>query len=89
MWLVKRGESAFVGEQAKEALNFSLSAFVYFISLMVMSMIILTGGDAESLALLVLAAVALVVASLVLPVVAAVRVSSGEPYRYPLTLRFV
>jgi uncharacterized Tic20 family protein len=89
VWLIRRGESAFNDLQAKEALNFGLSALIYLVGLTVLGVAALIGGSAEGLALVALAAVALVVGSLILPVVAAVRASSGEVYRYPLTLRLV
>ncbi|ADI15437.1 DUF4870 domain-containing protein [Truepera radiovictrix] len=89
VWLLRRGESAFGDAQALEALNFGLSALIYLVGLSVLGVAALIGGSAEGLALVALALLALVVGSLVLPVVAAVRASSGERYRYPLTLRLL
>lgn len=89
VWLIKRGESASLDAQAKEALNFGLSALVYLVGLVALGVIAAIGASGEGLVLVGLALLALVVGSLILPVVAAVRASSGERYRYPLTLRFV
>lgn len=89
VWLIKKGESSFIDAQVKEALNFSLSALMYFVGLVGLIVVVAIGGNGEGVVFLALMAVALVLASLVLPVVAGVRASSGEAYRYPLTVRFV
>lgn len=79
VWLVKRDQSAFVEDQAKEALNFqitvTLAAVVFgFLSIVLIGIPLL---------------IALGIAWLVLTVKAALRASEGEAYRYPFTIRFV
>lgn len=79
MWLLKRDDDPFVEHHAREALNFNISIMLYtFVA-----------------GVLVLAVVGIVllpivlVAWFVLTIVAGIRASNGEPYRYPMTIRFV
>ena len=79
VWLLKKDESAFVADQAKEALNFQLSLTLYTVVAFVL-LFFLVGLLAFSV---------LFVAHVVFSVVAAVSASEGKTYRYPLTIRFV
>ena len=79
VYLVKRDESAFVADQAREALNFQLWTSV---AAVVAAVLIFVG-----VGLLLLPLVGL--GWLVGTVVGAVRASDGEWYRYPWTLRLV
>jgi uncharacterized Tic20 family protein len=85
VYLVQR-QDPLVAPHAREALNFNLSVFLYmavgFIATFVL-FFVLVG------ILLIPVLAALGIAWLVLVVVAAVKASAGEPYRYPLTIRFV
>lgn len=85
VYVVKRDSSAFARGQAAEALNFQISLTIYFVVGLVLSIVTL------GLGLLVFIPLVLVglVASVVLGVIAALRVSRGEPYRYPLTIRLL
>lgn len=103
LWLVKRNESGFVDEQGKEAVNFQLSVLIYTLIALggILFSILLMGGLTaltEQTAFLgfglltvlfALLLIALVVADFVLLIVAAIRVSHGEHYRYPLSLRLI
>jgi uncharacterized Tic20 family protein len=71
--------SAFVQDQAKEALNFHITLLIAGI---VSGILILVG-----IGLILLPAVAIY--GLVFAILAAVKANDGEPYRYPLTLRLV
>lgn len=79
VWLAKRDDHPYIAEQAREALNFNLSMFIYMIAAL-FSMILLIGF---------LLVPVLGVVWLVLSVIAAVKASNGEPYRYPFTIRMV
>jgi hypothetical protein len=86
IYLVKRDDDPFIRDQAAEALNFNLSAFIYLISLSIVTFIlifVLVG----LLLLPVLAGV--VIAWVVFVIIGATRANGGETYRYPLTIRFV
>jgi uncharacterized Tic20 family protein len=89
VWLVKRDEHPFVDHHAKEALNFNLSFLIYGVigAVIAVPLGILTLGI--GLIPLVLAGLVLVVIWLLFPILAAVKASNGEGYRYPLTIRFV
>lgn len=78
IWLVKN-DSPFVTAHAKEALNFQITLIFGFV-LAFFLMLVLIGFFLFW---------ALGVINLVLCIVAAVKASSGENFRYPLTLRLV
>jgi uncharacterized Tic20 family protein len=79
IWLTKGKESAYVAEQAKEALNFQITMIVVFIVCFVLSFILI------GLLFMALA----VLADLVFVILAAVTASKGTLYRYPYTLRLL
>lgn len=79
VWLMKKDQDEFVAMNAKEALNFNISFFLYAV---VSALLIVVG-----VGLLLLPAVG--VAWLVLVIIAGVKSSSGEYYTYPFTLRLV
>lgn len=79
VWLLKRGESAEVDEHGKESLNFQLSMLIYSVVAAVL-MLMLIGFVLLPL---------LHVANLVLVIIASLRASEGQMYRYPLTIRFL
>jgi uncharacterized protein len=92
VWLLKRDQQPFIDHHAKEALNFQLSVLVYLAGAAVLAIpafivgVLTLGVGLVALAILVGAAV---LAWFVLPIVAAVKASNGEGFRYPLTIRFV
>ena len=79
IWLIKKDESPFVEQQAKEALNFQISLTIY--------------GVVAGFLVVVLIGLFLLpvifVLHIVLTIVAAVRVSEGKAYHYPLTIRLI
>lgn len=83
VWVLKRDDHPFVAQNAAEALNFQLSMLLYGILLVVASLPVIT--------LLVTLPLALVgfMLWLVLPIVAAVKASKGDPWTYPITIGFV
>lgn len=89
IWLVKRNESAYVDFHGKEAVNFNISAFLYFTGATIVGSIvgILTLGlGFIPLAFILFAAG---IAWAVFVVIAGIKASQAEAYRYPLTIRFV
>ncbi|HST45158.1 MAG TPA: DUF4870 domain-containing protein [Luteimonas sp.] len=99
VYALKRDQSAFVAEHAREALNFNLSMLVYAAAA-VAAGVVLVGATVMTLGLgLVLTlpagiALALVVAAiallwLVCSIVATAKAWNGELYRYPFTLRLI
>jgi len=78
VWLVKRAEFPFVDNQAKESLNFQISMTIYMIAALIITCPL--GG----IGIFVVAIV-----DIVFIVLASVQANSGEPYRYPITIRFI
>ena len=79
VWLTRRDESQFVGDNAKEALNFNLSVLLAAIACMLL-MLVFVGF---------LLGTALFIFWLVMTLVAAIKASEGHTYRYPFSLRLV
>jgi len=79
LWLLKRDESVFVGENARESLNFQISMTIWFGVAFLLTWILV--------GYLLLAALA--VFDFVVVVLASLRASEGHVYRYPFTLRLV
>ncbi|MGE3312340.1 MAG: DUF4870 domain-containing protein [Limisphaerales bacterium] len=86
VWLVKRNDHPTIDAHGKEALNFQISVFIYTWALGVIG--IATTWLLIGFGFLLLAFVAGIV-GLVYSVVAAIKVSNGESFRYPLTIRFL
>lgn len=83
IWMVKRDDSPFAAEHAKEALNFNLSMFIYAVVLVVLSVLTLGIGLVVAVPL----GLAIAVVWLVCTLVAAFRAYDGREYRYPLSIR--
>lgn len=79
LWLLKREESPLVDDQGKESLNFQISLTIYFFISIVLCFLVI--------GLFILPV--LMIASLILVVIATIKASEGERYRYPLTFRFI
>lgn len=76
VWLVKKDQSAFVADQAKEALNFQISVLIVslicavtFIGLILIPVI--------------------VVANIVFSIMAGMEANKGVNYRYPYSIRLI
>lgn len=78
-WLVKKDEFPEVDVHGKESLNFEISISIYVIVFGILSFLLI--GLPFLFATLVFWLVSVIVAS--------VRANAGEPYRYPLTIRFI
>ncbi len=79
IWLIKKDQSAFIDEQGKEALNFQITILIGFVIAGVLT-VILIGA---------LLMPVLLVANLVFCIIAAVAVSKGEHYKYPIAIRLL
>jgi uncharacterized Tic20 family protein len=79
VYLAMRKESAYVADNAREALNFHISVVIYSICSVPLVFIVI------GIPLLVVIALS----ALILAIVAAAKASDGGCYRYPLTLRLV
>jgi hypothetical protein len=79
VWLARRDESEFVAGHAKEALNFNISVLLGALACMLL-MLVFIGF---------LLGTALFIAWLVMTLIAAIKASEGQTYRYPFSLRLV
>lgn len=79
VWLLKKDDSLFVGEQAREALNFQVTVLIGYMAAWVLAFILVG---------FVLLPV-IYVGNLVLCIIAAVKVSKGGDYKYPFALRLI
>jgi uncharacterized Tic20 family protein len=87
IWLMKKDESQFVADQAKEALNFQISLMIYAIVGTIVGLILML--VLVGFFLLFALWGALYIGGIVLTIVAAIRANEGQAYRYPLTIRLV
>lgn len=79
IYLVKKDESAYVREHAKEALNFQITMIILFIVSAIL-MLILIG---------ILLIWVLSIANLVLIIIATIKASENKMYRYPFNFRLI
>lgn len=85
VWLVKRDTLPFAADQAKEALNFNITAIIVAAALWVVTI----GTFFIGALLTVPIGLLLFVAWFVLTIVAAIKANEGVAYRYPFALRLV
>ena len=79
IWQLKKHESEFVADQAKEALNFQISVFIYMLISLVLIFVVIG----------IFLLIGLVLFSLIMVIVAGVKANEGEFYRYPMCLRLI
>ena len=79
IWQMKKNESSFVVEQAKESLNFQITLMIYSIVSILLCFIIIG----------FFLIFALIIFGLIIVIVAGVKANDGEHYRYPMTLRLI
>jgi uncharacterized protein len=79
IWLIKKDEIPFVNEQGKNALNFQISMAIYAI----------VSGLLMIIAIGVFLLIAVGVTDLILVIIASIKASKGESYKYPLTITFI
>lgn len=79
IWLIKKDQYAFVDDQGKEALNLQISIMIWAAVAAVLCFVII------GIPLLI----AVVIFSIVMTIVAAIKANGGESYRYPLTIRLI
>lgn len=79
LWIIKKDESAFIGENAKEALNFQITLAIGWVIAMMLT-VILIGALLFPL---------LIIINLVFCILGAIAASKGELYKYPFAIRLV
>ena len=79
VWLLKKDDNAYVGGNAKEALNFQITVLMaQFVACLLM--FVLIGFVIAPIIWL---------ANIVICIIAAISTSKGEAYRYPFTIRLL
>ena len=79
IWAIKKDDAPFINDQGKEAINFQITVTIMAVIAIILSLI----------AIGFLLLVALMLYSVVMVVVAAIKSYDGESYRYPFTIRLL
>ncbi len=79
IWLVKKDQMPLVDDQGKESLNFQISVTIYFLVSAILIMVFIG----------ILLVFAVVIFHLVFTIIATVKASQGEAYRYPMCIRLI
>jgi uncharacterized Tic20 family protein len=79
IWLIKKDQSPYVNDQAKEALNFQITLVIVYIIGWLLALVLV--------GFFILAAAWIL--SIVFGIMGAAAASRHEPYRYPINIRFM
>ena len=79
VWLVKRADSPEIDAHGKESLNFQLSMLIYNVVALILCIVLI------GIPILIL----LYILNIVLVIVASIKASEGQLYRYPMAIRFL
>ena len=85
IWLLKKDEMPFAGDQAKEALNFNITVSAIFLILLILTILSLGLGAILTLPIMLVVGIG----ALVLIIMAAIKANDGIAYRYPFTIRLI
>ncbi len=79
IWSMKKGDDPFIDEQGRESINFQITLLIY--------------GIISAVLILVLIGIVMLIVvylfGIICVIIASIRANSGEPYRYPLTIRLL
>lgn len=91
LWLIKKEDIPLVNEEGKKSLNFEISVSMYAIAIVLVGIaaVISDALEESSLWLILFLLIALAITQVVLVIIAAIKVSSGASFQYPLTIRFI
>jgi len=79
VWLLKKDESPYLGRQSVEALNFQITMVIGWVVSSILTVILIG----------FLLYLVVFIVNIVFCIIAAVKTSNGEEYRYPLSIRLV
>jgi uncharacterized Tic20 family protein len=79
IWLIKKDTLPFVDDQGKEALNFNITVAIAIVISAILMLVVI------GFFLMILVGIAW----LVLTIIATIKASNGESYRYPFALRLI
>lgn len=79
LWLVKRGDSPFIDDHGKEAVNFQITMLIYMVvsGVLVIALIGILGLIVFGLMMIIM------------PIIAGLKANEGQYFRYPMTIRFI
>ena len=87
--LLKGDSSPFARRHAVESLNFQISLLIYSVVLGIIAVVLVIATFGIGMLIVLPVALVLAVAVLALIIIATIKASNGEPYEYPLTIRFI
>ena len=79
IWLIKKDESQFVSENAKESLNFQITMIIAWIIAWLLAVVLIGFVLMAALGIL----------NLILVIIATIKTSENKIYRYPFNLRLI
>lgn len=79
VWQLKKDTSEFVDHNGKESLNFQITFTIAMIAAIPLILVVIG----------IFMLIALPIVEVILVIIASVKASSGERYRYPFTLRLI
>lgn len=79
IWIIKKNEMPLVDREGKESINFQLSMTIYLLLSALLCFVFIG----------FLLLFPLIVINVVLVIIASIKISNGEAYQYPLTIRFL
>ena len=97
VWLIKKDQSEFVDEHGKESLNFQITYTIVLLILVGLGAGFaissgfqgFEGGIAISIIFFLILIIVYALMALVFVIIAAVKASKGEMFRYPMSIRFI
>ena len=79
LWAVKKEQSPFIEDQAKEALNFQLTLLIAWV----------VAGASTAICIGFLLVPVVLVCAIIFGIMGAMAANKGEAYRYPVNIRFI
>jgi uncharacterized Tic20 family protein len=89
IWLIFKERGRFTNSEAKEALNFQITAAIAYVALFILSTILSIVTLGLFLAISPLLYLALWAAIIVFSILGFLKAKDGIPYRYPVSIRLV
>ena len=89
IWLVFKDRGAFTNSEAKEALNFQITAAIAWVALFILSSILTAVTFGIFLVISPLLYLALWAGIIVFSILGFLKAKDGIPYRYPVALRLI
>jgi uncharacterized Tic20 family protein len=79
LWLIKKDDDPFIDSQGKEALNFQITVMIAGV----------VAGISSVICIGLVLAPAVIILDIVFSIIACVKSSKGEDYRYPVSIRLI